>query len=161
MLSHCLIQCWPVISCFCNYQEIVSKTHGFSLKNVPLKWGLKNCGNAVLPPCVNALWVSWIIRPHRSKSTLAQVMACCLSHYLNQCWPIIKIGLWHPPKSDFTRSGHELNQLNVSSFSFISDLILCAGCRCASPPPGNRDYQSGNSYQWKLMPEYCVWLCVV
>ena len=39
-----------------------------------------------------ALWPNDAIWWHRSGSTLAQVMACCLtapSHYLNQCWIII------------------------------------------------------------------------
>ena len=38
---------------------------------------------------INSLWLSDIIWRHRSGSTLAQVLACCLaapSHYLNQCW---------------------------------------------------------------------------
>ena len=38
------------------------------------------------------------IRRHRYGSTLAQVMACCLtapSHYLNQCWWIASEVLWH------------------------------------------------------------------
>ena len=42
---------------------------------------------------------------HRSGSTLAQVMACCLrtpSHYLNQCWLIIREVLWYPPQGNFT-----------------------------------------------------------
>ena len=37
---------------------------------------------------VNTLWSNDTISQHRSGSTLAQVMACCLmapSHYLNQC----------------------------------------------------------------------------
>ena len=41
---------------------------------------------------VNSLWPSDTIWRQRSGSTLAQVMACCLtapSHYLNQCWLII------------------------------------------------------------------------
>ena len=40
----------------------------------------------------NSLWPSETIWWYRSGSTLAQVMACCLtapSHYLNQCWLII------------------------------------------------------------------------
>ena len=40
----------------------------------------------------NSLWPSDAIWWHRSGSTMAQVMACCLtapSHYLNQCWLII------------------------------------------------------------------------
>ena len=38
----------------------------------------------------------------RSRPTLAQIMDCCLmapSHYLNQCWLIIKGVLWHSPAS--------------------------------------------------------------
>ena len=47
---------------------------------------------AVLVIIINALWPRDAIWRHRSGSTLAQVMACCLtalSHYLNQCWLII------------------------------------------------------------------------
>ena len=58
------------------------------------------------------------IRRHRSFSTLAQVMVCCLmapSHDdyddddfiyhkvdLNKCWLLIKGDLWHSPESNFT-----------------------------------------------------------
>ena len=41
---------------------------------------------------INSLWPSDTKWRHRYGSTLAQVMACCLtapSHYLNQCWLII------------------------------------------------------------------------
>ena len=44
---------------------------------------------------LNSLWPSDAIWWHRSWSTLVQVMACCLtapSHYLNQCWLIVKYG---------------------------------------------------------------------
>ena len=44
---------------------------------------------------------------YRFGSTLAQVMACCLtapSHYLNQCWLIISAVLWRSPESNFTAS---------------------------------------------------------
>ena len=43
------------------------------------------------------LWPSDGIWWHRSGSTLAQVMACCLratNHYLNQCWLTISEGQW-------------------------------------------------------------------
>ena len=43
-------------------------------------------------PYINSLWPSDAIWRQRFRSTLAQVMACCLtapSHYLNQCWLII------------------------------------------------------------------------
>ena len=46
---------------------------------------------------INSLWPSDAIWRHISRSTLAQVMACCLtapSHYLNQCWLISKVQ-WH------------------------------------------------------------------
>ena len=56
----------------------------------------------------NSLWTSDAIWWHKSGSTLAQVIACCLptpSHYLNQCWLIISGVLWHLPESNFTASG--------------------------------------------------------
>ena len=59
--------------------------------------------------CVNSLWPSDAIWWHRSGSTLAQVMACYLgvqSHYLNQCWIIIKMILLHSPANNFT-SAHK------------------------------------------------------
>ena len=45
-------------------------------------------------------------------STLAQVMACCLtapSHYLNQCCLFIWGVLWHSPESNFTRGAQAHN----------------------------------------------------
>ena len=53
----------------------------------------------------NSLWPSVAIWQHRSGSTLAQVMACCLtapSHYLHQCWLIISGVQWHPPEGNVT-----------------------------------------------------------
>ena len=53
---------------------------------------------------INSLWPSDAIWPHRSGSTLAKVMACCLtvpSHYQNQCWLIISEVLWHAPERNF------------------------------------------------------------
>ena len=47
---------------------------------------------------VNPLRPSDAIWQHRSGSTLAQVMACCLtapSHYMNKFWLIISKVLWH------------------------------------------------------------------
>ena len=46
---------------------------------------------------VNSLWPSDAIWWQGSRSTLVQVMACCLmapSHYLNQCWLIITKVQW-------------------------------------------------------------------
>ena len=59
------------------------------------------------PGAVNSFWPSDTIWCHRSGSTLAQVMAWCLtaaSHYLNQYWLIISEVLWHSPKNNFTGS---------------------------------------------------------
>ena len=63
--SHYLSQCWP-------------------RSMLPL--------GVTRPQSVNSL-SKWGIWQHRSGSTLAQVMACCLAapnHFLNQCWLIIK-----------------------------------------------------------------------
>ena len=63
-------------------------------------------GNSLVTPTsvlwsvvLNSLWPSDTICRQRSGSTLAQVMACCLtapSHYLNQCWLIISEVQWRP-----------------------------------------------------------------
>ena len=53
----------------------------------------------------NSLWPSESIWRHRSRSTLVQVMAFCLmapSHYLNQCWLIIRKVLLHSAEGNFT-----------------------------------------------------------
>ena len=54
---------------------------------------------------VNSLWPSDAKWRHRFGSTLAQVMACCLtapSHYLNQCWLHMNEVLWYSHESNFT-----------------------------------------------------------
>ena len=65
---------------------------------------------------INSLGPSDTIWQQRSGSTLAQVMACCLtapSHYLNQCWLIIIEVEWHSskPKGKFTRDTSAINSL--------------------------------------------------
>ena len=60
--------------------------------------------NITRPPWVNSLRPNNPIWWHRSGSTLAQVMACCLmapSHYLNQSWLIISKVLWHSSEGNF------------------------------------------------------------
>ena len=54
-----------------------------------------------------SLGPSDVIWRQGSRSTLAQVMACCLmasSHYLNQCWLMISDVLWHSPDSNSTEN---------------------------------------------------------
>ena len=62
--------------------------------------------------CVNSLCPGDAIWRHKSGPTLDQVMACCLmapSHYLNQCWLIIKGVLWHSPESNFTGNAQDIS----------------------------------------------------
>ena len=66
-------------------------------------------------PVLNSLWPSDAIWWHRSGSTLAQVMACCLtapSHYLNQCWLIISKVQWQSPEGNLTRDASAINYYN-------------------------------------------------
>ena len=61
----------------------------------------------------NPLWRSDTKWPQRSGSTLAQVMACCLtapSHYLNLCWLIISKVKCHSSEDNFTRESWATNQ---------------------------------------------------
>ena len=71
---------------------------------------------------VNSLWPGDAICWPRSQSTLAQVMACCLtasSHYLNQCWLIINEVQWHAPESNFTGSACEfILQHELENYTF-------------------------------------------
>ena len=78
----------------------------------------------------NSLWSCDVIWWHRSGSTLAQVMACCLmapSHYLNQSWPhqwgpvTITSGQFHKkyiPQSSITKIS-----LKIMSLKFHSNLL--------------------------------------
>ena len=58
------------------------------------------------PITFNSLWPNDAIWRQRSGSTLAQVIACCLtapSHYPNQCWLIIREFQWNSPEGNFMR----------------------------------------------------------
>ena len=64
---------------------------------------------------INSLGPSDAIWRQRSGSTMAQVMACCLTapgHYLNQCWLIINKVEWHSSKGEFTRDTSAINHWN-------------------------------------------------
>ena len=77
---------------------------------------------------VNSLWPNHPIWGHRTWSTLAQVMACCLtapSHYLNQCWLFISKVQSHSSGNHFTKDTSANNHWNqfenyLSKFSFKS-----------------------------------------
>ena len=71
--------------------------------------------NIHLPVKKIALWASDPIWRERSGSTLAQVMACCLtalSHYLNQCWLIISKVQRHSSEDNFTIDTSSINHWN-------------------------------------------------
>ena len=64
----------------------------------------------------DAIWRQW------SWTTLAQVMACCLtapSHYLNQCWLIIRGVLWHISESSFAGIAQGID----SGYEFEKDIL--------------------------------------
>ena len=64
------------------------------------------------PQWVNSLWPSDAILQHSPGSRLPQIMASCLaapSHYLSQCWLIIKI---RPSDNHFTRNTSDINHQN-------------------------------------------------
>ena len=61
---------------------------------------------------INSLWPNDAIWRQRTESTLAQVMACCLtapSHYLNQCWLIISKIQFNSSDGNFTRDTSVIN----------------------------------------------------
>ena len=61
---------------------------------------------------INSLWPGDAIWRHGTRSTLAQLMACCLttpSHYLNQCWLIIGKAPWHSSQGIILRRCQDTN----------------------------------------------------
>ena len=64
---------------------------------------------------VNTLWPNDAIWRQRSRSTLAQVMASCLtapSHYLSQCWFTISKVHWHSFEHNFTRDQPSITKIS-------------------------------------------------
>ena len=73
-------------------------------------------------PAVNSLRPSDAIWRQWSWTTLAQVMACCLtapSHYLNQCWLITRGVLWHTSESSFAGIAQGID----SGYEFEKDIL--------------------------------------
>ena len=99
--ERCICMIWCQNSAVCEITEI-----GYCLL-------FESCHIKVL--MLTWLWAfnnsSGVIWQHRTRSTLAQVMACCLvapSHYLNQCWLVISVV--HSSESNFTRETSAINQ---------------------------------------------------
>ena len=84
---------------------------------VQITYNLPDLITAIGLLSVCLLWPGDTIWRHKSWSTLARVMACCLmalSHYLNRCWRTIKGVLWHSPGSSFTRAQELLNPQHLA-----------------------------------------------
>ena len=96
---------WSTLEYRCVYGAIMMQ---ISLVNVIICDDIMNTERCTLWPS-DAIW------RHRSMSTLAQVMACCLTapnHYLNQCWLMISEVLWHSPDSNFTEITSDIYRWN-------------------------------------------------
>ena len=74
----------------------------------------------------NSLWPNDATWRHRSGSTLAQVMACCLmapSHYMDQCWLIISEVQWQSHEENLTRDTSATNYWNKLE-NYLSKISL-------------------------------------
>ena len=88
--------------------------HGFLFDATSRHWNHTACRRIALKQVwhmfssnigINSLWPSDAIWRQKSGSTLARVMACCLTaprHYLNQCWLILSTDQWRLSKGNFT-----------------------------------------------------------
>ena len=100
--SHYLSQCWPrSLSPYdVTRPQWVDQWYHWTM----MPYGITG------PQLVNSLWPSDAIWRHRSGSTLAQVMACCLtapSQYLIQL--VIGQVQWQAPGGNFTRDTSDIN----------------------------------------------------
>ena len=87
----------------------------------------------------NSLWPSDNIWRHKSGSTLAQLMAWCLtapSYHPNQCWLIISKVLWHSSECIFIRSYYGITKY-ISSISHWISLKITYLKFCSNLPGAN------------------------
>ena len=77
------------------------------------------------PHCANTLWPRDPIWQHRTGSTSAQVMACCMTaprHYLNKCWLIIRKVIWHSSESMIIRSEDTCKSTKIENGNFLNEI---------------------------------------
>ena len=70
----------------------------------------------------DSLWPNDAIRQQGTESTLAQVMACCLtapSHYLDKCWLIIIKVLWHSSEGNIMIRSEDPISKTRSKITFL------------------------------------------
>ena len=95
--------------------EFLHSLNYFIICDTELKFSCICASPSWLVHLINSLWPNDAIWWHRPRSTLAQVMACCLmalSHYLNQCWLFISKIQWHSSAGNFTRDTSAINHQN-------------------------------------------------
>ena len=93
-----------------NFREIPIGPFYIFIEENALKCRLRN-GRGM--SYINSLWPGDAIWRHGTRSTLAQVMACCLtalSHYLSQCWLIIGEVPWHSSQGIIIRRCEDSDQ---------------------------------------------------
>ena len=103
--------CWYYLPGALSFCQVTGTQQIGTCRFYVFEWVAVTWFNSLRPS--DAIWRQW------SWTTLAQVMACCLtapSHYLNQCWLIIRGVLWHTSESSFAGiaqgidSGHEFEK---------------------------------------------------
>ena len=89
-------------------------------KRQMMQWYTRRVTQLLTQSCfvswINSLWPGDTIWRQWSWSTLAQVMACCLTapgHYLNQCWLPNSEVLWHSAESNFTVIAQQLYHMTL------------------------------------------------
>ena len=129
-------------------QEEIAAKSGFDMNmDNKSKGNLTHCG---------------LVMPYRdrTRSTLVQMMACCLaapSNYLNQCWLIISEVSWHSPEGNFTGNSPDFHFL----YQFENYLLLL---QCISQGPMTWFEQNGcqftdpilSAFSWN--GNYCIFL---
>ena len=123
---------------------------------------------------INSLWPSEAIWPHKTWSTLVQVLACCLtapSHYLIQCWlPSLRSSEEvHMPS--FTKISLKiifLNLIQISCGQLITEKVLSLICRgpvleCLTDWCLNKqglkvecgDFHKSTTFSWMTVSIFC------
>ena len=108
----------------------------------------------LLSHAAHAIW--W----HRSRSTLAQVMACCLaapSHYLIQCW--LKIIGFRPSIINFMENVYMLAKIIIFKVIFLAIFLDLPGDNKLLSKLSKdfvQDYLSPVHLQWKCHKQPCT-----
>ena len=125
--------------------------------------------------CINSLGPSDAIWRQRPGSPLAQVMAWCLtasSHYLNQCWLIMNLMLWHPPENNFIGISQNINSINefenhnfkiIPGVNELSHQYSFTNRTAKIPGHHGRTMPAHltQSIPWLLMPWWNMYVCEI